>query len=276
MGRLSNLQQRVLSAIILVIPVLALVVVGGIWYAAVIYAFFAIALGEFTHLMARRGHRVSGGLMLLWLALFVSAHLWPDDRLQAAGMALLLLITMAWTVVRFRQGTANAVTGFGLTLAGSFYVGWAGAHLVGLRLLEDGLFWTLTLAAAVWSADTAAYLVGSLVGRTPLIPDISPRKTWEGYLGGVILSALITGGFMLLWRALGAGDAFTFVQGVLIGLSIGIVAPLGDLGMSVIKRYARVKNSSNLIPGHGGLLDRVDAILVGCLLLYYYVTLFVI
>src|SRR5574341_736595 len=268
------LRERIQSGVLLLIAVLAVVVAGVEVVALGVLVGWGIGLLEFNHLVARRGHRAHGGLMLLWMALFVVDRLRPEDGLLAPGAAILLIITIAWTQIRFRQGTANAFTGFALTLAGSFYIGWVGAHFIGIRALQDGLFWVLTVIFATNVADTAAYGVGRAIGRLRLAPGISPNKTWEGYIAGIVFSPIVTALFTLLWRQLGASEAVAPVHGVVIGLLAAVIGPLGDLGMSVLKRYASAKDSSNLIPGHGGILDRVDSLNVVGLLSYYYLTLF--
>lgn len=269
------LRHRVLSGLILGVPVLALVGVGGIWMALLVFVLGSICLLEFVHLVARRGHRASGGLMLLWMALFAADRAFPQLALLQPGMAVMLILTISWSLVRYRQGTADAPTGFAMTLAGSMYVGWSAAHFIGLRALEDGLFWTLTVVFTVWTADTGAYAVGRLLGRTPLIREVSPGKTWEGYLGGVITGTVVAPALTLLWQALGAGDAVSPLHALGMGALIAVISPVGDIAISMIKRYAGAKDSSNLIPGHGGFLDRIDSLIPAVLLGYYYLTLFV-
>src|SRR5574341_168988 len=253
------LRERIQSGVLLLIAVLAVVVAGVEVVALGVLVGWGIGLLEFNHLVARRGHRAHGGLMLLWMALFVVDRLRPEAGLLAPGAAILLIITIAWTQIRFRQGPANAFPGFALPLAGSFYIGWVGAHFIGIRALQDGLFWVLTVIFATNVADTAAYGVGRAIGRLRLAPGFSP---------------IVTALFTLLWRQLGASEAVAPVHGVVIGLLAAVIGPLGDLGMSVLKRYASAKDSSNLIPGHGGILDRVHSLNVVGLLSYYYLTLF--
>jgi len=266
------LKLRVLSGIPLAALVIGITILGGGWYLAAVGCVFGIAGIEFVHLVARRGHRAFGGLILLWIFLFVFDRYFPQLGLLGPGMSLLLVATLGWALIRFRQGTANAMTGFALTIAGGFYLGWTGSQFIGLReTTHDGLFWTLTVYVAVWSSDSLAYFAGKAFGRTPLIYDVSPRKTWEGYLLAAIGATLITGASMLGWRALGAGPEFEVQHGLIIGLLVSLIGPLGDVGMSMFKRYARAKDSGQLIPGHGGLLDRIDVLMVGGLLGYYYV-----
>lgn len=269
------MRERVLSAFLFGLPALAMLIAGGMWMVLLVAVITGIALVEFAHLVARRGHRAFGGLMLLWLALFIADRVTPELNLLEPGAALLLLATMFWALIRYRQGVVNALTGFALTVAGSLYIGWSMVHYVGIRALPDGLFWTLTVVFSVWFADAGAYLLGSRLGRTPLMKDVSPKKTWEGYVSGVAV-AVLTGALLpLLWQALGASDAVTPLRGLVIGLIGSTIAPLGDLSISMVKRYVDAKDSSNLIPGHGGFLDRLDSIIVAGLLSYYYLSLIV-
>jgi phosphatidate cytidylyltransferase len=136
------------------------------------------------------------------------------------------------------------------------------------------LFWVATIVGVVWIGDTAAYFIGRAFGRTPFSPEISPSKTWEGYLGGVLFGTATGVILTLIWGRLGAGPASNPIHGLALGLLASTLGPLGDLGISMIKRYAGAKNASNLIPGHGGMLDRLDSLIVTILLGYYYVTLF--
>ena len=268
-------RQRLISAAFIMVPFLIGIIAGGVWMQLAALFFGGASVIEFVHLVARRGHRAFGGLMLLWVIAFVLDRSLPGVPLLEPSMALLLIATLAWALARFRQGTANAFTGFAMTIGGAVYIGWSGAHLISLRALPDGLFWTLIVMPSVWIADSAAYLVGRAFGRVRLVPDVSPSKTWEGYLGGVILTPIFIAGLAMLWRSLGAGPAMTPGHGFIIGFLIAALSPLGDLGISMLKRYANAKDSSNWIPGHGCFLDRVDSVLVALLIGYYYLILFV-
>jgi len=235
----------------------------------------SLALWEFAQLSRRAGHPTFPTIMILFMVLFVANWNFPDLGLLAPGTALLMFATMALTLRAFTQGEKNAITGFALTIAGSFWVGWSLSHYVALRALQpDGLFWTFSVVMAVWSADTFAQFTGMLIGKSgrKLIPSISPRKTWRGYIGGIVAATIISGLLPLGWQALGATAAVTPVRGLILGVLIGTLAVIGDLGISVLKRYAGADDSSNLIPGHGGFLDRSDTVIVGALIGYYVLT----
>ncbi len=154
----------------------------------------------------------------------------------------------------------TAVVAFGV-----FYIAWLLGHLILLRRLDEGIALTFFLFLVTWANDTGAYYVGSLWGRRPLAPRISPRKTWEGAGGGLLCSvaaAFICRAWFL--------ESLNAVDTLLIGLLVGMTAPLGDLCESVLKRGAGVKDSGALIPGHGGILDRVDSLIFTTPAFYYY------
>jgi phosphatidate cytidylyltransferase len=269
------LSTRIITAIVYAGLAIAAIIGGHLWITLFGLVVFGIGSLEFVHMMARRGIRVFGGLILLWLALFFADRLLPEAGLLQPGMALLLILTMVWAQVRFQQGTANTLKGLAMTLTGAFYIGWAGAHLISIRALKDGLFWTFTVMLTVWVVDTSAYFVGSSIGHTRFFPLISPKKTLEGYFGGILFGTLYAVAMTLIWPRIGAGEATLPVHGLAVGGLISIISPLGDIAVSAFKRYAGVKHSSNLLAGHGGFLDRVDSLLWALPLGYYYITLVV-
>jgi phosphatidate cytidylyltransferase len=173
-------------------------------------------------------------------------------------------------LVAFERGRNQAATDFTVTLAGIFYLGWIGSYLISLRSLPDGRWWTLLALSAVWVADGMAYAAGKRWGRHLLSPRLSPKKTWEGYWGSLV-GGLAMGAFLgWLFSLLGAGT--TAWSGVWLGLVMGGLPTLGDLGESMLKRQAGVKDSGNLLPGHGGMFDRIDSWLWAGVISYYLIT----
>jgi phosphatidate cytidylyltransferase len=269
------IRLRVLSAIPLAALGIGVTIIGGGWFNFAVFVVFGVAVVEFVQLMARKGHRAFGGLAVLWVATIMLDRAFPWLGILEPAISVLTVATLGWALIRFRQGTPNAATGFALTIAGGIYLGWTGAQFVSLRAYPEGLFWTLTVLIAVWSSDSIAYFAGTAFGRNALIPDISPRKTWEGYLVAIAGATALTAASTLLWRALGAGDVLAPIHGMMIGLLVSVIAPIGDLGMSMFKCYAGAKDSGHLIPGHGGVLDRIDALMIAGLLAYHYLLYFV-
>jgi phosphatidate cytidylyltransferase len=150
-------------------------------------------------------------------------------------------------------------------MAGILYIGVLGGHLVLLRELSQGMRWVVLAAVPTWTSDSAAYLVGVTWGRRPFLPRISPKKTWEGAIGGWVAGAVAT---VVMGYFLGV----PLVHGVALGALLPLGVTAGDLAESMLKRQAGVKDSGTLIPGHGGILDRMDSLLFAVPIVYYYLT----
>lgn len=264
------LRIRLLTAAVLVPIVAYLIYLGELPFLALVALLLTLAEIEFCHLMARGGFRpaLAFGVGLVWL--FLLDAQFPTLGLLRPGMALILLGSLAWQLFH-RQG--SPVADWALTVASGLYLGLCGSCLIGLRSLKpDGLWWTLTAVPAILLADTGAYFVGRLWGRRKLAPTLSPGKTWEGYVAGVITGGLMTPLLASLWHiGAGTGSAISGVHGLILGLLIATFAPLGDLAVSMIKRQVGVKDTSSIIPGHGGALDRMDSVLWAAVIGYYYV-----
>jgi phosphatidate cytidylyltransferase len=174
--------------------------------------------------------------------------------------------------VEYERGQDQASTDFSVTLAGGFYLGWIGAYLISLRNLPEGVWWVLTVLPAVWLADSGAYLVGSRFGRHKMTARLSPKKSWEGYIGGILVATLVTPLLCLLWKVwAGPATSVTPLSGAILGLVLGVFTVLGDLGESMIKRQVGKKDSGSLLPGHGGVFDRIDSWLWAGVIGYYLV-----
>jgi phosphatidate cytidylyltransferase len=258
------LRTRALTAIVLLPIVIGCIYQGRLLFLALLAVLLTLAEIEFCQLMARKGHRPAliFGVGMVWFLLLDAYD--PTLELLRPGMALIVLGALAWQLLH-RQGAP--VADWSLTVTGGLYLGLCGACTIGLRGLPDGLWWTLTAVFSIMFADSAAYFIGRAWGRHKLAPTLSPGKTWEGYLGGIIVGEVVTVVLASIWH-LGV------VHGLVLGLLIATFAPLGDLAVSMIKRDVGAKDSSHLIPGHGGALDRVDSILWAAVIGYYYVQLF--
>ncbi len=184
-------------------------------------------------------------------------------------------MSMAYHLWSYERGRDQAGTDFAVTISGALYIGWLGSYLVSLRALPDGLWWLWVTLPAVWLADSGAYFIGKRFGRHKLSPRLSPKKTWEGYVGGILFGSLGSIGWVALWEIwLPASPIITPLKVALLGLAIAVITPLGDLGESMIKRQVGIKDSSHLIPGHGGVFDRIDSWLWAGVIGYYFVTWF--
>ena len=267
------LRTRALTAAILIPIVFVCIYQGRLLFLALVSLLLTLAEIEFCQLVARDGFRPATafgiGMVWLWLADAQLNVQSSELKLLQPGMALILLGSLAWQLFHRQR---FPVADWALTVTGGLYLGLCGACLIGLRGLSDGLWWTLTAIPAIMIADTGAYFVGRAWGRRKLAPTLSPGKTWEGYLAGIITSGPLTALLASLWHfEAGTATFANIVHGLILGVLIAAFAPLGDLAVSMIKRQARAKDSSHLIPGHGGALDRVDSILWAAVIGYYYV-----
>jgi phosphatidate cytidylyltransferase len=186
---------------------------------------------------------------------------------MASQGVIAAMVVLSFMVGLFaRQELTTSLQSIAFTLLGVFYVGWLLSYVLLLRLLIHGPYYVFYIFGVVWLGDAAALMVGTLMGRHKLAPSISPRKTIEGAVGGLLgsLCGAILGGAWLLGH-------FSLAQCLATGCMLAVLGQLGDLSESLLKRSVGVKDSGVFIPGHGGILDKVDGILFGAPALYYYV-----
>lgn len=269
------LAKRVLVAAVLLPFGIAAIVLGGWVYVGVIALILVLAVWEYHSLFRTGGFQPAAIILILGVIVIVLGRAWDEFRSAPAVLSVLVLLSMTYHLVSYERGRNLAGTDFGITLGGMFYIGWIGAYLVSLRMLPEGLWWILLVLPAVWFADSGAYFIGRAYGKRRLSPRLSPKKTWEGYLAGIVTGTL--GGALLavlLRLGAGPGSEITLQRGAIMGLVMGVFPTLGDLGESMFKRQAGVKDSSNLLPGHGGAFDRIDSWLWASVIGYYVITWF--
>ena len=291
----SELLARVLTAAVLVPTVIYVIVLGGLPFLAVVVLFTVLGLREFYGLLDDKGASpiVSYGLAA-GAALPVVAYIGTEYH-----ATLILTATMIGVMVRSvgRAQITEALASISGTFMGVFYVGWLLSHVVVLRnfhhaasskygvaavdsvgvTAESGIFFVLfCLVAVVWS-DAGAYFAGRAWGRRKLAPKISPGKTVEGAIGGVLggtAAALLTKAiFDMFWPDL--SQALLWGPAVAMGMMVAVVAIVGDLAESLMKRDAQTKDAGSLLPGMGGILDRIDSPLLGIPVMYYMLLFYV-
>lgn len=252
------------------LPIAIFVIYKGGWYYFVpIVVIMMIAGVEYSRLMGRLGWRLPIWILLPSMLLQLVAGQWPDLNLFGPAMLFSLLVAMGYALWRYEQNPGEIVTADWVAMmAGIFLLGWIGGHFFRLRgLPEMGWQWAMLAMLGTWMADSAAYIVGrflagTVFGRHRLSPRLSPNKTVEGYLGGIAFGTSFT---IILASFL----EFPLVTALLLGLLVSAVSPAGDLGISLLKREAGVKDSGALFLGHGGALDRTDSLLWSVALAYY-------
>lgn len=263
------LRTRLLSAAIFIPIAVGLMWLGGALYTAVLMIALAVCGWEFARLPLRAELRLNALLIIGGILALMSLQAFALHALLMPTLSLLLFSNMLVMIGRYGADEYAALR-FGLNVAAALYIGGLGMHLLALRQLEHGNYWLILTVVSTGMGDVGAYFIGSWRGKHKLAPKLSPNKTWEGYLGGVVF-AVVTG---ILLATLFA-PVVRLRDGALIGALVGAFAPLGDLAMSAFKRSAAIKDFSGIVPGHGGALDRFDTLLIGGTLGYYCIVWFV-
>ena len=273
----ASLPARILSAVVF-LPLLVLMA----WTGGVIYLLFGMAvvglgLREFYSLLEAKGlspHWKSGMLavLLLPVGVYLRFRTHRIEEWHVGGFFTILVGAVLLAELR-RGAGKQAVANSAATLLGFLYIGWLGTHLVALRELPhavrrpyaEGFGYVMLAFGLTWACDTAAYAVGRRFGRIKLMPDVSPGKSLEGCVAGLVVA---------IAAAIGAQAWFATYLSVLdaavLGALVGVFGQLGDLVESLLKRDVDIKDSSKLIPGHGGVLDRFDSLLFTAPIVYYY------
>jgi phosphatidate cytidylyltransferase len=259
LGRSPMLGTRVIVGAVLALLALVVTVHGGWPFFVVALAVALIGINEFSRMM--RPYRP------LVLAAFVGAALmavvgWtrsPQALMGVAALSLLLSFGLA-AIPGPKPGVSVRIA---ITMLGLVYVGFGVGHLELIRRLADGQGYALMVVFGAWAGDTVAYFTGRYFGATPMAPRLSPKKTWEGFVGGFIGTVLMVVFIGLYYHAIGE------LHSLLIGVTIGVIAPIGDLFESLLKRDVEIKDAGRFFPGHGGLLDRFDGLLFAAVASYY-------
>lgn len=259
---MSPFWSRIVVALVGLPIVLYLVWLGGGWLFALAAVAAMVALHELFWMARPLRPLVLAGYAGAFLAV-LGAWLGGPGWMTGGFLSTLALAFLFKGISQTRQSATVAV---GATVLAAAWVGLGLAHIVLLRAIppaEDGRLAVFTVILAVFASDTVAYFAGRLVGRHRLAPTISPGKTWEGLLAGTVIAVLVP--FFALYRT----DFLDVWRSLVLGAVIAVTAPLGDLFESAVKRDLQVKDSGRLLAGHGGVLDRVDALLFAAVASYY-------
>jgi len=261
-----NLVVRIVTAVVLLPVVLVLLALGGWWCAGLVSVAAAGCAGEYAWITQRR---VGPAAVLSVVGAALMPLVAAADPLGFGLFAFWILAAVfvaASIEALFAGDREHAPTRTAHAVTGCLYAGLGLAPIAALRVGPSGLQWVISALVITWANDTSAYFAGRLFGRHKLHPAVSPNKTWEGFLGGAVGS--VAGMFVARWVVF---HGLTPVDCVALGLLGAVLGPLGDLCESMLKRAHGVKDSGKLIPGHGGLLDRVDALLFNAPAVYLYV-----
>lgn len=260
------MNNRYLGALFL-LPVLVMLFMGG-WFLKITVMLLSVrALFEYFHVMEKKGHQPLRVLGYLAWAVYYALIFFVQNPLQHLSVVLALSLTMGFVDMIFHEQTT--IVDVGITISGVIYTAGLFGFLVLLSQKENGQYLVYSVFIISWVCDTLAYYSGRRFGRRKLIERVSPKKTVEGAIGGLMGGAV--GAFVLgiiIVDATGIAPWHFLIMGF-FGAMFG---QIGDLAASSLKRYANAKDYPKIIPGHGGILDRFDSILFVSLLVYVYTT----
>jgi len=262
------LRQRVVTAAIGIPLVIFLVWLGDPWFSLFIAAAVLLGTSEFYRMSANLAQkRPLVYLGLIWaVALALSPH-YQDSAILPVVMTTATMISLVWLLcLSPRQ---EALQNWAWVVAGVVYVGWLLSYWLNLRILLDGRGWVYLAMFATFANDTCAFFVGRAWGKHKLVPAISPAKSWEGALGGLLSAIVVTVAISRI--AVLFASPIECWEAALLGGLISLFAQLGDLVESLLKRNMGVKQAGKLLPGHGGVLDRFDSLIFTGVVVYYYV-----
>jgi len=276
----SGFQWRLISSIVLWgimlsvifwLPPTALYIFVNVVLARAVWEFYRIC--EAKGLRTYKVWGVIGTLALVSGSWFFYRQ---PQRLQLSydfDILILLVFALGVFIRQFPQKlNPQGIETMAVTLFGLIYVAWLGNFITRINFASPhGRYFIMLLVVVTKFTDMGAYIVGSVMGRHKLIPRISPKKTWEGTIGGIAFA--VGGAFLCRWVMPVEMAQLTIVHATVVGLLLGVAAVIGDLAESLVKREAGVKDSSTILPGHGGCLDMIDSLLFTAPLLYVYMRL---
>jgi phosphatidate cytidylyltransferase len=266
--------KRVLTALILAPLVLALVFLGPMWLITLVVAAVAmLAAWEFLALTEHRGAKPPRILTLGTIGLlFAGNYQWPDETATLFGLLSIVLLVYC----TFASPVERALSDATASVFALFYLGLTLIALPMLRGATNGPSLLAFLFLTVWAGDTVAMYAGRAFGKRKMAPNLSPNKTWAGAVGSVVGAVVVAGillalsSYLTQWNSvkLSFADAPSWYW-LVLAVVVNVAAQVGDLAESALKRSAGVKDSGTLLPGHGGILDRIDALLLAAPVLWY-------
>ncbi len=262
------LKKRVITAL-LGLPLLVAVVWFDKplpWFTVFIAIWGLLAAYEFYRLVGvSRIYSLTVFGLLFTLLIIISPH-YPSPFAAPLLVMLVVVLPLIWLVLR--QRVEGTFISWAWMVVGFLYVGWMLSFLVDLRL-EAGRNWVFFALFTTFGSDSAAYFIGRVLGRHRLAPRISPQKSWEGVIGGMLGAAAVS---LLFTLSTPLHITLSIGQGIVLALLVSIFGQIGDLAESLFKRNTGVKESGTVFPGHGGFLDRMDSVVFAGITVYLYYT----
>lgn len=257
------MKQRIITAIVLMIIAIPCVVLGGYYFKALIGVVLALSVYEMLHICTRP--RIKIYLYVIVLLFFLYGFIFDLNDLFIASYGILVFMVALFAATIFDETLTIERTGYIFTMGVLIA---AGLHAMLVIRNQYGFQYVILLALATYGSDTGAYFTGVLFGKHKLIPRLSPKKTIEGSIGGIILGTLLSVGYA---SYLGYLDSNMILIPAFFVLTI--TGQIGDLVFSAVKRHFGVKDYSNLLPGHGGILDRIDSIVFNCVVFSFFLVM---
>lgn len=260
------MKQRVITIIIAALIFIPLLLLGGSWFNALVILMGLVAMSEVLRMKKRL--LISPEAIISFLAVLVMLlpssvlDFLPDTFSTSGVFYFLILCLLVYTVFsknRFSFDDAGALT------LGALYLGKGFSYMMDAR--SESLAMVLYALFIVWITDSGAYLIGRQIGKNKLAPNVSPNKTWEGSIGGTVSAVVLLAIYLYFFPAVQQGYSFVSMLGLTLIFSVG--GQLGDLVESALKRYYGVKDSGNILPGHGGIFDRFDSSLIVLPLMHF-------
>ncbi|OGC03344.1 hypothetical protein A2276_00285 [candidate division WOR-1 bacterium RIFOXYA12_FULL_43_27] len=259
------MKNRVLTALIGVPVVWACTYYGGLPFLFLVLGMALTSINEFYSLMMKKNYFPAfwvGNVITVFFIIFAYYALKQNwEPAHSAIFTIAAIIALVSGI--FLKREKDTIVDVSVTLLGMIYIGWFFSYFLFIRNMTEHGGYLFFLMLTIWANDVVAYFIGTKFGRTKLAPSISPRKTVEGAVAGFIVCLVASALFS--WIA-----ELNLTHALILGGLIGVVAVFSDLVESLIKRDAGVKDSSNLVPGHGGVLDRMDSFILAAPVMYYY------
>lgn len=256
----------------LVILVLLPAIIAAVWYGGwLLTAFWALALAiaawEYAHMYQQAGLKPSAIMLMIGCAGLVVTRMAFGIEGSAALLSFLIMASAVVHLFAYETGDGVAGTSLATTIAGLAYIGWLGAYVISIRAMPSGMWFLLLVFLSVWMADFGGYVIGIPFGRYKMNRKISPKKSWEGYIGGILMS--LAAAYLFCFFVNPVDNRITLKISLLVALAISVLSLFGDLAESMLKRQTGVKDSGNLLPGHGGVFDRIDSWLWASVIGFY-------
>ncbi len=268
---LGNTVVRILVSVLAIPLILLITFLGKFYFLFLIAAIGTVAFYEFDQFTRKKS-----AFAATILSIFTIVAIVFDAYFKFVDVtALIIFSVVVLSIFELFRNKQSAIFNLGASLLGIFYIGLFSSTIISLREFDqlnynNGAYLIFAILASIWACDSAAFFVGSAIGKHKMFPRVSPKKSWEGAIAGFIFSIIV----MVIAKYL-ALDFLTLTDSIIIGIIVGTIGQIGDLIESLFKRDAGVKDSSNLIPGHGGIFDRFDSLILTAPTVYLYLFLFI-